>query len=357
MVHSNSAASEAMQSTEVETVTQGESEDEAAIVWLEAGTYTMGLIPEDHDSPGIFDLDREGPPREVRVDSFGLGKFEVSNRRFKKFVDETGYVTESESFGWSFAVEALVSAEVNASSESQVVNAPWWIHVVGADWRHPNGPDTSVDDKLDHPVTQVSFKDAQSFCRWSRRGGRLPTEEEWEYAARGGKHQRRYPWGNKMLTGKDSSTHRMNIWQGEMDERLQKSGKVVNLYSFGEHSLAMVKEYYGQTNLALDGYVATAPVDAYGPQNGFGFHNLVGNVWEWTSTKFVGPGVDETAMVKKGGSFLCNPSTCNRFRNSARMMFTADSAASNVGFRCAYNTLEASSSSSLSSSAEKGSSG
>merc|ERR1712151_399190 len=114
-----------------------------------------------------------------------------------------------------------------------------------------------------------------------------------------------------------------NIWQSELDSKLLKDGKVINLYHYGEHSTALVKEYYSAANTALDGYKATAPVDAFGPQNAFGFYNMVGNVWEWTSTPFVpkdprAPPVEANTMVKKGGSFMCNPAVCNRFRTSSR---------------------------------------
>lgn len=321
----------------------GESDDEASIVWLEGGEFLMGIIPQDEQDPTISPIDGEGPARSETVAAFGLGAYEVSNRRFSRFVKETGYATESEKYGWSFAVEAFVSPEVNASVTQQVAAAPWWLPVSGADWRHPNGPDTGIDAIMDHPVTQVSLQDAQAFCAWSRKGGRIPSEKEWEFAARAGRKQRRFPWGNNILTGKQHSKHRMNVWQSELDPRLMKDGQVRNLYHYGEHSMALVKEYYGAENTAADGHKATAPVDAYGPQNQLGFYNLVGNVWEWTSSSWQqqphAPPVEPNTMVKKGGSFLCNPATCNRFRCSARMMFTADSAASNVGFRCAYDAV------------------
>ncbi|CAE8584573.1 unnamed protein product [Polarella glacialis] len=312
----------------------GETDEEAGIIYLDGGSFIMGLIPKDEKDPTVVFSDGEGPPHKETVGPFGLGVFEVSNRRFAIFVEQTGYVTESETYGWSFGVEAFISPEVNATITQQVDAAPWWLPVERADWRHPNGPDTRIHDLMDHPVTQVSLKDAEAFCSWSRQGGRLPTEVEWEFAARGGKKSRRYPWGNTILTGAHKNTHRMNIWQSELDVHLLKDGRVRNLYGH-KQALQLVKEYYSSLNTAEDGYNATAPVDAFGPQNPYGFHNMVGNVWEWTSTNWAGAS-DPNTMVKKGGSFLCNPATCNRFRCSARMMFTGDSAASNVGFRCAY---------------------
>mmetsp|Transcript_20739 Transcript_20739/g.37985 ORF Transcript_20739/g.37985 Transcript_20739/m.37985 type:complete len:144 (+) Transcript_20739:1609-2040(+) len=140
----------------------------------------------------------------------------------------------------------------------------------------------------------------------------------------------------------------MNVWQSEVDDDLKKNGKTRNLYGYGEKSLILVKEFYSARNTAVDGYLATAPVDAYGPQNAYGFYNLVGNVWEWTTTPWTttdprAPPPEANAKVKKGGSFLCNPATCGRYRTSARMQFTADSAASNVGFRCAYPAKQSSS--------------
>lgn len=320
----------------------GETEEEAGVIYLDGGTFTMGLAPSDEGDPTISPLDGESPPHEETVGPYGLGKYEVSNKRFAKFVEATGYVTEAEKFGWSFGVEAFLSKEVSEAITKEVTNAPWWLPVDGADWRHPNGVDTSIADVMDHPATQISFADAQAFCAWSRPGGRVPTEPEWEYAARGGRKRSRFPWGNNLLTGANKDKHRMNIWQSDLDARLvHPDGTVNNVYGYGEHAVELAKQYYSRNNTALDGYKGTAPVNAFGPQNVWGFHNIVGNVWEWTASHWTtsdpnAPPVDPNALVKKGGSFLCNAATCNRYRCSARMMFTTDSAASNVGFRCAY---------------------
>lgn len=133
----------------------------------------------------------------------------------------------------------------------------------------------------------------------------------------------------------------MNTWQSALDPMMQKDGQQKNVYSYGEHSVELARQYYTYKNTADDGYNGTCAVNAFGPQNAYGFYNMVGNVWEWTSTPWVpshpnAAPVTPDNMVKKGGSFLCNKATCNRFRTSARMMFTKDSAATNVGFRCAY---------------------
>eukprot|EP00929_Paragymnodinium_shiwhaense_P084310 TRINITY_DN45068_c0_g1_i2.p1 TRINITY_DN45068_c0_g1~~TRINITY_DN45068_c0_g1_i2.p1 ORF type:complete len:445 (-),score=84.82 TRINITY_DN45068_c0_g1_i2:14-1348(-) len=337
---SSSSARKAMPSKD------GESEDEASVIFLEGGPFMMGVAPIDEGEPTIHPLDNEFPRREENVKPFGLGKFEVSNRRFAKFVQETKYVTEAESFGWSFGVVGFIDPEVEKTIDKQVQAAPWWLPVNGADWRHPNGPGSNITDRMDHPVSQVSLRDAEAFCAWSRQGGRLPSEAEWEFAARGNrKSYSRHPWGNSLLTGRQKERHRMNAWQSELDPQLQRDGKWKNFYLVPNDGVELVRQFYTYNNTALDGYKETAPVDAYGPQNGFGFHNIVGNVWEWTSSEWVSkenaPPVEPGTMVKKGGSFLCHMSTCNRFRSSARMMFTADSAAPNVGFRCAYPPRDA----------------
>eukprot|EP00812_Abedinium_dasypus_P005247 NODE_1657_length_1091_cov_316.439189.p1 GENE.NODE_1657_length_1091_cov_316.439189~~NODE_1657_length_1091_cov_316.439189.p1 ORF type:complete len:329 (+),score=92.03 NODE_1657_length_1091_cov_316.439189:3-989(+) len=301
-----------------------------------------GAIVAD-DTP-FTRADAEFPIHNETVTAFGLGKFEVSNARFEKFVDATSFITESEKFGWSFGVEAMLSEEVSKSITQMVASAPWWLPVEHADWRRPHGVDSNITDVMDHPVVHVSKADAEAFCSWSRPGGRLPTEQEWEYAARGKRKRKRFPWGNDMLTGKNKNKHRMNIWQSTMDEALTANGVPQNIYTLVEprKAVEMIQRYYTQyDNMKLDGCRGSCPVDAFGPQNEQGFHNMVGNVWEWTSTPWLRsdprmPEPEPNSFVKKGGSFLCNVRVCNRYRNSARMVFTADSAASNVGFRCAY---------------------
>jgi formylglycine-generating enzyme required for sulfatase activity len=191
--------------------------------------------------------------------------------------------------------------------------APWWRQVFGATWRAPEGPQSSIDGRLDHPVTHVSWQDARAFCRWA--DARLPTEAEWEHAARGGLVQKRFPWGDDV---EPEGGHRMNVWQG----------------TFPSH------------NSLADGHLGTCPVDEYAP-NAFGLHNMAGNVWEWCGDWFDnaygsrGERVDPKgpargqAKVIRGGSYLCHESYCNRYRVGARSSNTVDSTTGNMGFRCA----------------------
>lgn len=277
-------------------------------IQLPGGVFTMG----SDDVPAGVEQDGESPERQVGVTGFYMQKYEVSNAEFASFVSETGYVTEAENFGDSFVLENLLSEEVKIEITQAVRDAPWWLPVKGASWFQPEGVDSSIDSRDDHPVVHVSWNDAVEFCAWNG-GGRLPTEAEWEYAARGGLDGRLFPWGNNPTP---KGEYRMNIWQGR----------------------------FPVENTLEDGFLATAPVNSYHP-NKYGLFNMAGNVWEWVSDWWTirhsrdfaenpqGPqsGKDK---VKKGGSYMCHKDYCYRYRCSARSMNTPDSSASNLGFRC-----------------------
>ncbi|MBB3108872.1 formylglycine-generating enzyme required for sulfatase activity [Paenibacillus phyllosphaerae] len=280
----------------------------SGMVYLSGGTFLMGT--EDEEG---FAADGEGPIRPVTIDPFYIDAYAVTNREFRAFTDATGYKTEAERFGWSFVFHLFVSPETAEHVTQVPQQTPWWWKVDGANWAHPEGPDSSIDERLDHPVIHVSWHDAMAYCAWS--GKRLLTEAEWEYAARGGLVQKRYPWGDLL---KQDGEHRCNTWQGKFPVK----------------------------NNASDGYEGTAPVNAYAP-NGFGLYNMSGNVWEWCSDWFsptfhvkgprdnpAGPPSGQ-ARVIRGGSYLCHKSYCNRYRVAARSSNTPDSSTGNIGFRCA----------------------
>jgi formylglycine-generating enzyme len=276
------------------------------MVRLEGDQFFMGA----KDPEGFAD-DGEGPIRAVTLSPFWIDVVALSNRRFAEFVDATGHRTDAEREGWSFVFAGLLHDEFPDTRGAE--QAPWWRQVFGADWAHPEGPQSSVEDRHDHPVVHVSWKDARAYCRWA--GLRLPTEAEWEYAARGGLEQRRFPWGDEREPG---GAHRMNVWQGTFPSR----------------------------NTLADGWFGTCPVDAF-PANGFGLHNTSGNVWEWCADWFHadfhvdGPRNDPRgprqgqAKVIRGGSYLCHDSYCNRYRVAARSSNTVSSSTANMGFRCA----------------------
>lgn len=275
------------------------------MVLLQPSWFFMGT-----DDP-VIKPDGEGPQRRVWVDSFYIEEHEVTNRQFQRFVNQTSYITEAERFGDSFVFEEMLSEEVKSTITQAVAAAPWWLPVKGADWRHPEGPGSTISNRLDHPVLHVSWNDAQAYCKWANR--RLPTEAEWEQACRGGLKDRLYPWGNKLLP---RGQHHANIWQGDFP---------------GE-------------NTGEDGFIGTSPVKSF-PANGFGLYEMVGNVWEWTADWWsvhhtaeakrnpTGPATG-TDRVKKGGSYMCHKSYCYRYRCAARSQNTPDSSASNLGFRC-----------------------
>ena len=286
----------------------------------QASFDNMILLPESKflmgtDDKEGFPADGEGPVREVDLNAFYIDEAAVTNLQFSIFINDTKYITEAERYGWSFVFYQLLP-ESETQKDYQVAAAtPWWWAVSRATWKTPEGENSNIDDRMDHPVVHVSWNDAIAYCEWS--GKRLPTEAEWEYAARGGLIQKKFPWGNELTP---DGEHRCNIWQGTFPE----------------------------LNTLEDGFLGTAPAKSFAPNN-YGLYNISGNVWEWCNDWFspnfhinatkhnpAGP-LQGQAKVMRGGSFLCHRSYCNRYRVAARSSNTPDSSTSNIGFRCAMS--------------------
>ncbi|WP_175718438.1 formylglycine-generating enzyme family protein [Burkholderia anthina] len=272
---------------------------------IPAGTFRMGDLQGD----GYYS-DGERPVHEVTLAGFSMDAVTVTVADFARFVDETGYQTDADRFGWS----SVFAGAFEGSRQDVMGTAPgtpWWLCVRGANWRHPGGAGTDALSTTDHPVTHVSWNDASAYCEWA--GRRLPTEAEWEYACRGGIDGARFPWGDEL---QPDGQWLCNIWQGQFPD----------------------------VNTRDDGYRTTAPVRSY-RRNGFGLWQTVGNVWEWCADWFsasyygLSPGVDPKgpekghAKVMRGGSYLCHESYCNRYRNAARSRNTPDSSTGHCGFR------------------------
>jgi sulfatase modifying factor 1 len=298
-------------------------------VWIPGGTFAMGS--EKH-------YPEERPVHQVTVDGFWLDQYPVTNERFDRFVAETGHVTFAEippdpadypgALPHMLYAGSLVFFKPDGPVNTREI-ANWWRFERGADWRHPYGPDSSIEGLEQHPVVHVAFSDAEAFARWE--GKSLPTEAEWEFAARGGIAAMPYAWGHEFIPG---NRFMANTWQGE----------------------------FPWQNLVEDGFERTSPVDAF-PANGYGLHDMIGNVWEWTTDWYVPrhpgdavkaccvpvnprgapenesydpaqPEIRIPRKVLKGGSHLCAPNYCRRYRPAARFPEPIDTSTCHVGFRC-----------------------
>ncbi|MFJ3499546.1 MULTISPECIES: formylglycine-generating enzyme family protein [unclassified Streptomyces] len=274
---------------------------------LAGGAFRMG----DAFGEG-YPADHEGPAREVTVAPFAIGATAVTNEQYARFVEATGHRTDAERFGSSFVFHLLLHPAAERHVLGRVPQAPWWLGVEGASWHAPEGPGSDLEGRADHPVVHISYDDALAYCAWA--DVRLPTEAEWEYAARGGLDGARYPWGDDLTP---DGRERCNTWLGDFPHRSDRPG----------------------------GRVGTVPVTAYEP-NGHGLYNTSGNVWEWCADAFAPAdafdptGSAETAeRVIRGGSYLCHSSYCNRYRVAARSHNTPDSSTGHGGFRVARSLL------------------
>ncbi|WP_127106737.1 formylglycine-generating enzyme family protein [Pararhodobacter zhoushanensis] len=278
----------------------------ATLVPLKGGFFEMGA------ARGRYPDDRDSPPRRVWLSPFSIARTSVTNQLFAAFVAESGYRTTAETEGWSFVFHLFLADP--AGYREFPVQTPWWRAVAGATWAAPEGPGSDWHDRATHPAVHLSWFDAQALAEFT--GTRLPTEAEWEFAARGGLKGKRFPWGNDLVP---ASGHRHNIWQGD----------------------------FPHTNTADDGFTGTCPADHYAP-NGYGIHNMTGNVWDWTASWFgdlpqaaalpprdpqgpdQGPG-----RVIRGGSYLCHVSYCERYQTHSRSHNTPDSTTGHTGARLA----------------------
>jgi formylglycine-generating enzyme len=295
------------------------------MVWIPGGTFLMG---SDKHYP------EESPAHHATVAGFWMDKCEITNEQFAQFVDATCYITlaerppRAEDYPGA-KPELLQPASVVFFKPAHMVDLQnhynWWTYILGADWRHPEGPESSIDKRAHHPVVHVAYEDAEAYAKWI--GKELPTEAEWECAARGGLEAASYAWGEEFTP---RGKHMANTWQGEFPYK----------------------------NLREDGYDTTSPVGVF-PANGYGLFDMIGNVWEWTTDWYSArhpsgktccsgaiakadsehsydphtPNIKIPRKVIKGGSFLCAPNYCRRYRPAARMGQPIDTSTCHVGLR------------------------
>ncbi|XP_064231672.1 inactive C-alpha-formylglycine-generating enzyme 2 isoform X2 [Aotus nancymaae] len=248
-----------------------------SMVQLPGGRFLMGTNSPDS-------RDGEGPVREVTVKPFAIDIFPVTNKEFRDFIREKKYRTEAEMFGWSFVFEDFVSNELRNKATRPMKPVLWWLPVEKAFWRQPAGPGSGIRERLEHPVLHVSWNDARAYCAW--RGKRLPTEEEWEFAARGGLKGQVYPWGNRF------QPNRTNLWQGK----------------------------FPKGDKAEDGFHGVSPVNAFPAQNNYGLYDLLGNVWEWTASAY--QAAEQDMRVLRGASWIdtADGSANHRARVTTRVL-------------------------------------
>lgn len=286
-------------------------EDQMKMIFIPSKTYEMGTKSNVGNK-----LDNEGPVEIVSTQSFYMSETTVTNSQFAEFVKQTSYVTEAEKIGSSFVFYQLIDKVHWDKIKYKKTERRWWLDVIGASWKNPEGPQSSFKNRMDHPVVHISWYDAVEYSKWA--GGRLPTEAEWEVAARDNKKGQIYPWGDRLVS---KEVYNANIWQG----------------------------VFPSNNTKEDGYIGTAPVDKF-YKDEKGIYQMIGNVWEWclnagqiplktfkdySPKDFIQENEEKmnSLYALRGGSFLCHHSYCNRYRTAARNSATPMSSASNLGFR------------------------